>query len=205
MEDTNKFIRKCIFSKPDITIEELHAKWDAAKMPVRSKPVVQSLYAQRSGIKTKYGISDLKELPIKPNGEINVSDMIRLLIKKHKTATETQIRHWLSLDGIEFSRSLFAQIQSGSVKTDKPKSELEPKASPLPVAEPAPVAAPVATEKERKELMKAQDAGIADQYLKLEDELDILIERAKELSDSDLVLRLKESRRHVAVRMSNLV
>jgi hypothetical protein len=104
------FIRNQILHNPSLTLDELLKAWDRKGMGF-PRPVMQDIHNQRYGIKQKYKLKDIKDLPIKANGEPNTTALIRLLFKKKPDMTLQQCIHWLSLDGVEFSESLYVNIK----------------------------------------------------------------------------------------------
>jgi hypothetical protein len=190
------FIRRCVVRKPDTTLEEILVLWEKDKHVTGKKPTEQQLHSVRYQIKQKYGIADLSELPIKAGGDVNITGLIRLLLKKHPTMTEKQCGHYMRQDGFEYTPALFRttqqQMNAGSASNGSP-DENQGKG-------------PRARVKRRGRLPKEKKDKLGltptarktgEQYVEMENLMDDLVQQARTIEDSELVEMLRNARRHV--------
>lgn len=227
--DPIMLIKRVILRKPKANLEDVQRAWDRAGHPTKDRPDdAQKISTIRYQIKKKYGLSDITMLPIKTDGEPNISELMRLLFKKHPDMTDEQCRLWFSQDGLEYTGPLFASVKRGleeanrgaipSAPTDstpvaKPKeatvSQSQPKSADVTSPDANQTSGPRARllgKPGRKPntppaegVLQSQDEPDKD-YRSLEDDLDELIAKAREIEDSGLVERLREVRRYVIVK-----
>lgn len=220
---TAKFIRTCLLKKPDLTPDDLHKMWAQAGMPAAKKPDPTLMHGARYGLKHKYGVTDVKLLPRLPDGAPDVKGLAGLLLKKHGLKTTfAQIKHYLNVDGVVITEAQFNEVRAASPGQNAPAAKA-PTPDPKPSPDPNQTAGPRARKPDEHgrgrpktnpptfdpKTVAAATAGadkkVAAQYHDMEDELDALIGKARTVLDSELVERLKQVRRHVIVRASNLV
>jgi hypothetical protein len=122
----NKFIRQRLMRNPQITVEELNEQFsNSGGSGQINGPLVS---AARYTLKKKYGVKNLEELLRRTNGDPNISQLIRLLKKRHGNMSEAQCRYWLTQDGIQFSTSLFKRLMSeDDTNTVPPVESPDPK------------------------------------------------------------------------------
>lgn len=194
-ENLAKFVREQILRNPSVSLEQLQAKWAEAGFPKKDEPSdTQVIHSTRYNLKQKYGLKDINDLPIKANGELNVSQLIRLLFKKHSTSlSEAQCLHYLALDGIKVSPSLYIGIKkelTQSTPVTKVKKE--------PIQDSKPRARLVRKGRQTGSVNKPKvDRALAERYMTVEKDLDEAFIKAKEFMDSDIVEQIRKLRRTI--------
>lgn len=232
--DRSSFVRRLVLRNPSITADEAREEWDRAKMPYSSKPNIdqmrQLVSSARYTIKGKYGLKDIDDVPIKRNGDPNVSELLRLLMKKHTNLSEEQARYYLRVDGLTFTPALWAQVRR-RLAENQPQPKEEPKALPytppqggalVPLSEinKAQEESPDANQnkgprarfkgkpgrkpKSHTAASPRADSKKAEEYLSIEQELDELLHRARNMLDSSLAAKIRAARNHTIVEASKL-
>lgn len=221
--EVSRFVRKCILDKPDIEIEEVHRRWDAAKLPATERPSKQALFTCRYTIKQKYSVEKLSDLPRTPDGKIDPMGLLGIMCRAHKSLSLAQAQHWLSADGVEVTREMFEAAKKGQPMPQTTAPQPAPKAqSGALVPRPPDVTAEVVDDSPDPNQHKGPRARIvgkpgrkpknppeqavevvADEdnpYFQMEDALDDLVQRARELEDGPLTQRLRQVRREVIIK-----
>lgn len=123
------WIRGEILRKPDLTFEELATLTE--KQRPKDKASKQMLYNQRNAILRRYGLKTLADLPYKANGELHLTEFVRLYLKAHGTDVgEPVARAYFAGDNIAIHPVMYfaqrKQVQNGPGAVRVPK---EPKPS----------------------------------------------------------------------------
>lgn len=185
------FLRKLILQNPHYKTEELIQFWKQKHPSVYIE--MQDVYSARSSCRHKYGVADLANLPTKDNNPDPIG-LLKLLLKKKKNIDFKLAKSLLATDGIELTTSVWEEA-TGNVTQSKVENE-EIKKGPRDRFQPK------TAKTTKKEILVPVENG--DVYRVIEDALDDLMYKAKQIQDGDLVSQLKEARRQAIVSASKL-
>lgn len=199
------FLRNLLLTRPDISLEGVLAEWNNQSFFGEDRPDSPAVARCRYALKVKYGFDSLDEVPHKDNGTVNISGMLRILAAKYPDRPRKRIEQMLADDGFQFSPALWKHVQPLHAKKAAPA---EP-ASPDPKQHAGPRArlrgkggrkaatAPVAAEASQPAVKAASPRG---GYLRMEEDIDALMQQARDLMDSELVAKLRDLRREVILK-----
>ncbi len=194
----SRFVRQFVLSNPNVTWDQIAKAWEDGGNPKSSCPTKQMLYVARNNLKNKYDVDSLEKLPRKASGEINISGLLRLLIKKRPNMSETQCRHYLKSDGIDFTKSLWLTV-SGEFKGAAGSGvKLAATDSPDENQGSGPRARVVKNSPKSTVNQKPSDSISLE---KIESQLDDLIRQAQDILDSSVVSDLKNARRRIGQQL----
>jgi len=215
-ESMSPFVRKLILQNLDDSNEQILQKCENVEFVNGLKPSLSSLYNVRMNSKSKYDVENFESLPRNNNGTVSVSAMAKLLIKKYPNHTDKQIREMLKADGLNIAYSL-QRLRSGNSKAEKidivdAAKKDNPVVKTINTVAEKPDSSYVAEkpfDDFAKRILvkmptdfkeKEKDKNKKLQYEAIEDQLDLLINKAREIIDSELVNKLKEVRKHIIIK-----
>lgn len=211
----SNFVRRLVLRNPNIDLPAVLREWDKAKMPPGKKPDMMAIHQARYAIKNKFDIDDLKDLPFKSPGVLDVVALLKLMIRKKKDLTEQQARHFLASDGVDVTENDWRQAKGMAlVPVPQPTGTLVP-VKPQPAADDSPdenqhkgprarhvgkKGRPPGSTTAKKDALTVPKAKLGEVYLQMEEKLDDLVFGAKAVEDSELVTALRDARRKVIIK-----
>lgn len=207
------FIRYMLLKKPNITPDEMIEEHRRLNLDFEA-PKPERIRNLRYQLCEKYGVKSIDELKLKPNGEINISGLLRRFIAKNPNVTAVHAERALSADGITYTSALFIQSKRQAngepaklPKKDKsPIGHIVPDESPsldsLQSSEPrarlvAKKGRPLNSKNAVKPAGSTAKGKPSQKYLVMEEALDELMNQALALENSDLVTDVRNLRRKV--------
>lgn len=201
MSETASFVRQQVIRKPNISVEELCDAWAESGGAKSDEPTPQQVYTARSTLLQKYEVGSLEQIPRKPNGDLNTTGLIRLLLKKDPNLTENACRLRLKADGVELSSDLWRKVkqqvraESGTYSPDQnqdkgPRARKQGKRG-----------RPKGSVNKAKGESASTVEDSQSRLERLEDQLDALIQEAKSISNSDVISALKDARRRISSQL----
>ena len=195
------WIRQQVLQNPNITLEQLQEAYNKTDYPKKDCPKVkQVLYQANNQIRKRWGV-DPADIPRKPNGEINLSAMVRLYIDNFgDQGTPADCVAYFATDGLELGSTIFSQIKSKNTKQAVKPEQTESEESPDANQETGPRAgAPTKRRVKRRGGKRgkvvAEAGSHLDKYQEIESKLDKLIAEAEEMKAWPLAADLKNARR----------
>ena len=176
------FCIHCILRNSSINTAGVQELWKEAGMS--GKASVSVVFAKAVGqLKKVFGISSIEEIPSGTAGRgINVSGLIRLLLKKNPELTASEAASILLPFQITFSSCLFGQVKGWGSSRKKSDAEGQgPRAR--------------GRGRRRGRGSSQQISHSSSNFSDLEDELDNLIMKCRDIGNSDVMEKLKDARR----------
>jgi hypothetical protein len=201
--DITAFLRKQILQNPKTSVDELVAAVEAAGYEGTKDQFIKVIYNLRTNIRTKYGVKRIEDLPIHLN-KPNVSELIRMLLRKKKNLTEKAARILLETDGLKFTPALFAQIKNVLSKAKKTTKRPSKKAAHKRVRRAAKVGMTVVRNPRRTNDQAKRESLQREIYTQLEDHLYTVLILVSKLEDAELLQDLKVARRRAGARLLKL-
>lgn len=172
------FCVQYILRNPSCNTAEIVEAWKDYGMT--GKAPVSMIFAKAIGhIKKVFGISSITELPTGSAGRhINISGLIRLLLKQNPDLSASQAAEILASFGLSFSNCLFGQVKGWKTNKSKNSSGEGPRAR---------------GRGRRRGASKISHSNTS--YSDLEDDLDNLIMKCRDIENSEVMEKLKDARR----------
>lgn len=188
-------VRYLLLEYPSISYEDLLLKYQQMGFAYNNRPTPESMRNMRSHLKQRYGCAP-EDIPRKPNGSLNVSELIRCYVKKNPKAKLGETKKALALDGVQFTSALFGQI----IKSNRKKSKVAKSKEDSDLQSSEPRARLEKSDLKLKVQIEPQNnISVQDQYMKMEEILDELVQSAKKLENMELANILRQARREVIV------
>lgn len=184
-------LRNIVLTHPSLSAEDIIEAWGEIGQGY-NVPTKNDVYQARTQVKQKYGINDLNEVPFNRTGKINVSGLIRLLLKKNPDLTSKRCQELLNSDGIEYNSGLWTLVKNEGVS---PKVEVEE--SPDPNQGKGPRARRVGKKRKDSAKKTVTDEGLSSGLLSMEQTLDAMI-RDAEQANSKALDDLRAARRFIS-------
>ena len=109
------WLRGLLIHNPKLTLEEWQKAHAAAKWDKPFPQDKQYLYLAANQIKKRFGISSLDVIPLKPNGELNLTGLIRMYWDKYGVTTPKDVIEFMATDGISVTNDLCNYAKKGYV------------------------------------------------------------------------------------------
>jgi len=187
----SSFIRKSLMKNSEVTLEELQREWMNQGNTEEIKPT--DVQQAKSIVRRHLGIKDLNEIPRKPNGDLNVTAVLRLVISKHSNEKLAKVKEWLKSDGVNFSNGLWH-----SVRSSENSKNIDGLDSPDENQDAGPRARRKNVKSSSNSVSKSPKASEKIDLIQIESMLDEMINSAQEANYSKVAQALREARRHVA-------
>lgn len=120
------WVRSVVIENPDITVEEVQAKWDKEKLPADLRPTMQVVIQAKASVARRWGVSAVAELPRNQRGKINKSAMIRYYLDTFgMDSKESAAKEYFEEDGLTLSTGQFSNAKTLHQRRDG-SGELDP-------------------------------------------------------------------------------
>lgn len=146
----NISLRNMVLHNPDISLEDVRAKFKELRYTAKPADIGQRLSSARFNTKQKYGLTSLKQIPF-VDGKPDVGGLVRLLRKKSPSISVLQIKTCLASDGFNvndqfINDSLMGRPTNTNGKPHSPTTQQEETKVPVPDTATVPVPAVPASE-----------------------------------------------------------
>jgi hypothetical protein len=199
------FVRSMVMRTPDITLDQVHKEWTEAGGSSSDLPKLHDIHISRSFLRKKYGVEDLSQIPRKKNGDLNITGILRSIRNMHPDYNMRKVRNFVASDGIEFTDSLWSVMASHEKKIaakggESPKKTDSPDANQNsgPRARYFGKRKSSRKTKNVREVQSVDNNGSEIDLLKVEIQLDKMIQDAHNARMEEVAKALRDARRHVS-------
>lgn len=96
------WVRSLLLHNPMLTLEELQAAYDKSGRPKAERPKdMTTIYGQRSELCKRWGIANVKDIPLLQNGRPNIAQLAMLYFNKHPQSTEAEMKKFFADHGLD--------------------------------------------------------------------------------------------------------
>ena len=202
--DVNRFVRNSLIRNPTAEFEDVVKEWDRLKYPASLRPTSRNIvHSSRYSLKVKYGVGAIGLLPKSPIGDVSVSGLVKLLLKKRPGLTERQCAKLVEADGFEMNSGVYANAVKNNRAEGDSKIEPRNRLNGLngSVVSCLQLGTHDVANCHDSEVRGKHDASHDEpsdaSYREIEAVLDDLVHHAREISDGPLVELLRKARAHV--------
>jgi hypothetical protein len=96
------WVRSLLLHNPTLNLEQLQAAYDKSGRPKSERPKdMTTIYGQRSELCKRWGIANVKDIPLLQNGRPNVAQLAMLYFAKYPQSTESEMRKFFADHGLD--------------------------------------------------------------------------------------------------------
>lgn len=212
------YVRRMVLRNPEANLEQVQEAWVKNGNSEADSPKMHDLHVARSFIRRKYKVDDIKDIPRKPNGELNTTGVLRLILKNDPDMDLNKARRFVESDGITFSDALWSVMRyydkkkaGKKTKSRRNDASVETSDSPDENQNAGPRARrkarrgrkPGSGRRGRKPSTIRNNETQSVDLLKIEATLDQMIQTVQDASFGEMARALREARRHVSKGILN--
>lgn len=193
------FVRQMVMRNPDVTLDQVKQAWEKAGRSKDETPVMHDIHLARTIIRKKYGVKEPHQIPRKANGEVNVTGVLRLVLKKHPKYKMKQALRYLLPEGLTFTPSLWSVMMHHDRKAaGKPSVQLND--SPDDNQNAGPRARRKTNRRQVKANTKVNTSSLS-RLMDIEASLDQIIQKVDGAEMQNLAQALRDARRHISANI----
>ena len=105
------WLRMLLLKQPELSLADLQKHHEKAGWEDKPPESKQWIYLQQRQIRKRWGVSSVNEIPRNSKGEIDLSGMMKLYLRKHPQSNASKAIEYFAADGLKVDQKLFTSVK----------------------------------------------------------------------------------------------